>query len=95
MFRWYREGDEWKVDKPIQVEPVEVPGWSFPAPGLIIDLIVSLDERFLHFSNRLHSDLRQCDFSDPANPQLAGRFWLGEVGQLPVRQRAPVTEIFP
>jgi selenium-binding protein 1 len=79
MFRWYRDGDEWKVDKPIQVEPVEVAGWPFPVPGLITDLIVSMDDRFLYFSDWLHGDLRQYDISDPANPKLTGQLWLGGV----------------
>lgn len=79
MFRWHQEGDEWKVDKVIQVEPVEVAGWPFPVPGLITDLIVSMDDRFLYFSNWLHGDLRQYDISDPGNPKLTGQVWLGGV----------------
>jgi methanethiol oxidase len=38
-------------------------------PGLITDLVVSMDDRFLYFSNWLHGDLRQYDVSDPANPR--------------------------
>jgi methanethiol oxidase len=41
-------------------------------PGLITDLLVSMDDRFLYFSNWLHGDLRQYDVSDPANPKLTG-----------------------
>jgi hypothetical protein len=29
------------------------------------------------FSNWLYGDLRQYDVSDPANPKLTGRLWLG------------------
>ena len=36
-----------------------------------------MDDRFLYFSNWLHGDLRQYDISDPANPRLTGRLWLG------------------
>jgi selenium-binding protein 1 len=79
MFRWYRNGGEWKAENVIQVEPVEVAGWPFPVPGLITDLIVSMDDRFLYFSNWLHGDLRQYDISDPANPKLTGQVWLGGV----------------
>ena len=46
-------------------------------PGLITDLVLSMDDRFLYFSNWLHGDLRQYDISDPANPRLTGRLWLG------------------
>jgi hypothetical protein len=36
---------------------------------LITDLVVSMDDRFLYFSNWLHGDLRQYDISDPAHPR--------------------------
>ena len=54
-------------------------GWPFPVPGLITDLVVSMDDRYLYFSNWLHGDLRQYDVSDPANPKLTGQLWLGGV----------------
>ena len=63
----------------IAVDNVELEGWPLPGgvPGLITDLVVSMDDRFLYFSNWLHGDLRQYDISDPANPRLTGRLWLG------------------
>jgi selenium-binding protein 1 len=79
MFRWSREHGRYRTDKVIQVEPVEVAGWPFPVPGLITDLLVSMDDRFLYFSNWLHGDLRQYDISDPAHPRLTGQLWLGGV----------------
>jgi selenium-binding protein 1 len=79
IFRWHREDGEWKVQKVIQVEPKEVAGWPFPVPGLITDLVLSMDDRFLYFSDWLHGDLRQYDVSDPANPKLTGQVWLGGV----------------
>ena len=77
MWHWHRTGDRWKADKVIQVEPVELEGWPFPVPGLITDLVLSLDDRWLYFSNWLHGDIRQYDVRDPANPKLAGQIWLG------------------
>ena len=77
MFQWYRDGDQWQVRKVIQVEPKDVPNFPVPLPGLITDLVVSMDDRFLYFSNWLHGDLRQYDISDPANPRLTGQVWLG------------------
>ena len=58
---------------------VELEGWPLPGgvPGLITDVVVSMDDRFLYFSNWLHGDLRQYDISDPANPRLTGQVWLG------------------
>jgi methanethiol oxidase len=78
MWRFSRNG-EWKADQVIAVEGVELEGWPFPVPGLITDLIVSMDDRFLYFSNWLHGDLRQYDISDPANPKLTGQLQLGGV----------------
>ncbi len=79
LHQWYRDGDQWKTRKIIQVEPRDVAGWPFPVPGLITDLVVSMDDRFVYFSNWLHGDLRQYDISDPANPKLTGQLWLGGV----------------
>ena len=81
IWRWYKEDGEWKAQKVIQVEPKDVEGWPFPVPGLITDLVVSMDDRFLYFSDWLHGDLRQYDISDPANPKLTGQVWLGGVLQ--------------
>ena len=41
--------------------------------GLITDLLVSLDDRYLYFSNWLHGDVRQYDISDPRRPKLVGQ----------------------
>ena len=32
----------------ITVEPVELDGWPFPVPGLITDLVLSLDDKALY-----------------------------------------------
>ena len=48
-------------------------------PGLITDLVLSMDDRYLYFSNWLHGDIRQYDVSDPAKPKLTGQLWLGGV----------------
>jgi methanethiol oxidase len=77
MWRLRRDNGGWGADQVIAVESVDLEGWPFPVPGLITDLLVSMDDRFLYFSNWLHGDLRQYDVSDPANPRLTGRLWLG------------------
>ncbi len=46
-------------------------------PGLITDLLVSMDDRFLYFSKWLHGDLRQYDISDLSSPRLTGQIWCG------------------
>jgi selenium-binding protein 1 len=91
MWHWFHDGEKWKADRVIQVDPVEVDGWPFPVPGLITDLVLSLDDRWLYFSNWLHGDLRQYDVSDPANPKLTGQVWLGGViGKSPQRHGKPL-----
>ena len=46
-------------------------------PGLITDLVLSMDDKDLFFSNWLHGDLRHYDVSDPSDPGLKGQIWLG------------------
>jgi selenium-binding protein 1 len=79
MWHYFQKDGKWQVEKVIEVTPVETEGWPFPVPGLITDLLVSMDDRFLYFSNWLHGDLRQYDVSDPSKPKLTGQVWLGGV----------------
>lgn len=41
--------------------------------GLITDILISLDDRYLYFSNWLHGDIRQYDITDRRNPKLVGQ----------------------
>lgn len=78
MWHWQRGHDgRWSAEKVIAVEPQEVKEFPFPLPGLITDLVLSLDDRWLYFSNWLHGDIRQYDVRDPAHPKLTGQLWLG------------------
>jgi selenium-binding protein 1 len=77
IWHFRRDNGSWAADPLIATDPVELEGWPFPVPSLITDLLVSMDDRFLYFSNWLHGDLRQYDVSDPANPKLTGQLWLG------------------
>src|ERR687891_15410 len=79
MFRFYRSNGSFQAEPVIEVANEELEGWPLPGgvPGLITDLLVSMDDRFLYFSNWLHGDLRQYDVSDPANPRLSGQVWCG------------------
>jgi methanethiol oxidase len=63
----------------IGVEAVPQEGWPFPVPGLVTEIVLSMDDRFLYLSNWLHGDLRQYDISDPKAPKLTGRLQLGGV----------------
>ncbi len=87
MWHWHKKGNEWKIEKIIEV-PAEknVKGWDIPVPGLITDLVLSMDDKYLYFSNWLHGDIRQYDVSDPSKPKLVGQVWLGGVlGKSPNR----------
>jgi selenium-binding protein 1 len=77
IWHWHRDAGQWKAEKVVQVDPVEVEGQPSPVPGLITDLVLSLDDRWLYFTCWLHGDIRQYDVSDPAHPKLTGRVWLG------------------
>src|SRR5206468_2090426 len=79
MWHWHKSGDRWQVAPIIEVPPREVAGWPFPVPGLITDLVLSMDDKYLYFSNWLHGDIRQYDVSNPAQPKLVGQIWLGGV----------------
>ncbi|KAM7382772.1 hypothetical protein PAMP_002488 [Pampus punctatissimus] len=75
VFRFYKtpRGD-WAAEKVISVPSKKVEGWILPEiPGLITDILISLDDRFLYFSNWLHGDIRQYDITDRRNPRLVGQ----------------------
>ena len=79
ILRFHRTNGSFQAEPVIEVDNEELEGWPLPGgvPGLITDVVVSMDDRFLYLSNWLHGDLRQYDISDPANPRLTGRLWLG------------------
>jgi methanethiol oxidase len=84
IFHFERENGSWKAEQVIGVEGIPQEGWPFPVPGLITDLVVSMDDRFLYFSNWLHGDLRQYDISNPREPKLTGSLQLGGVLGRPI-----------
>lgn len=92
VWHFYKKGSKWSAEKVIQVEPVKVEGQADPIPGLITDILLSLDDRFLYLSNWLHGDVRQYDISDPSKPKLTGQVWtnglLGKGGTIKGRKPA-------
>uniref|UniRef100_A0A4W3HBI0 Methanethiol oxidase n=1 Tax=Callorhinchus milii TaxID=7868 RepID=A0A4W3HBI0_CALMI len=46
-------------------------------PGVITDILISLDDRFLYFSNWVHGDVRQYDIKDTHKPRLVGQVFFG------------------
>ena len=66
--------ENWKADKVVDIPSKKVEGWVLPEmPGLVTDIILSLDDRFCYCSNWFHGDVRQYDISDRANPKLVGQ----------------------
>jgi selenium-binding protein 1 len=79
MWHFHRANGAWAAEPVIEVDSVPLEGWPFPVPGVMSDLVLSMDDRFLYLANWLHGDLRQYDVSDPRKPKLTGRLWLGGV----------------
>jgi selenium-binding protein 1 len=79
IIRFHRNGGGWQAGTVIDVANEELEGWPLPGgvPGLITDLVLSLDDRDLFFSNWLHGDLRHYDVSDPTQPVLRSQVFLG------------------
>ena len=69
VWHFHRENGHLAADPVIEEESVPLEGWPFPVPGLITDLVLSMDDRFLYFANWLHGDVRQYDIPQPAEPE--------------------------
>jgi methanethiol oxidase len=76
IWHWYKNG-QWQVEKVVDVPSVDLEGFPIPVPSLITDLLISLDDRWLYFSNWLHGDIRQYDISNPSQPKLTGQVYVG------------------
>jgi len=79
VFAFYKDQDgKWQTKEVISVPALAVSGWALPnMPSLITDILISLDDRFLYFSNWIQGDIRQYDISDPLNPKLVGQLFVG------------------
>jgi len=92
IIAFYKEDnqDTWKTKTVIKVPAVEVEGWALPnMPSLITDILISMDDKFLYFSNWLHGDIRQYDITDPLNPKLVGQVFIGGSLLPPVKIKSP------
>uniref|UniRef100_A0A3B1J3G3 Methanethiol oxidase n=1 Tax=Astyanax mexicanus TaxID=7994 RepID=A0A3B1J3G3_ASTMX len=70
VFRFYKtQKGDWAAERVIKVPVKKVEGHVYLfLSGLITDILISLDDRFLYFSNWLHGDVRQYDITDRRNP---------------------------
>lgn len=78
---WKKENsDEFEVEKVVDVPAKKVDGWALPElTGLIGDIIISLDDKYLYFSSWLMGDVRQYDITNRSKPKLTGQVFLGGV----------------
>ena len=85
VWTWYRDGDEFKIEKTIEVPAQAAAADELPdllkgfeaVPPLITDIDLSLDDRFLYVSCWGTGELRQYDVSDPMQPRHTGTVQLG------------------
>ncbi|XP_057324326.1 methanethiol oxidase [Microplitis mediator] len=79
IFRFYKTDDgKWAADKVIDLPEKKVDGWIGPSmSGMITDILLSLDDKYLYFTNWLHGDVRQYDITDRKKPRLVGQVFLG------------------
>lgn len=79
VFHFYKnKNGTWEAKKLIDVPPKSVKGWLLPKmPGVMTDILLSLDDKYLYFSNWVHGDIRQYNIEDPKQPKLVGQIFLG------------------
>merc|ERR1712013_378816 len=73
MYRFYKtDAGDWAAEKVIDIPNKEVDGWILPEmPGVMTDILISMDDKYLYFSNWLHGDIRQYDITDTRSPSDA------------------------
>ena len=89
MFRYYKtDKGDWAAEKVIDIPNKKVEGWILPEmPGVMTDILISMDDKYLYFSNWVHGDIRQYDITDTRNPKLTGQVFFGGS----VQRGGPVT----
>merc|ERR1712001_13344 len=79
MYRFFKtDAGDWAAEKVIDIPSKKVDGWVLPEmPGVMTDILISMGDKYLYFSNWVHGDIRQYDITDTKNPKLTGQVWLG------------------
>jgi methanethiol oxidase len=97
VWRWHREGTDWKVDKVISIpaepaDPADLPPALQPfgaVPPLVTDIDLSVDDQMLYVSCWGTGELKQFDVSDPATPREVGSLHLGGIVRRAAHPSAP------
>lgn len=80
IFHINKDSGDWDADLVISIPSKTVKDWWVgltEMPGVITDILISMDDQFLYLSNWVHGDIRQYDISDPSNPILVGQVFVG------------------
>lgn len=71
---------QWTATQVITVPPKTVEKWWVgltQMPGVITDILISMDDKYLYFSNWVHGDIRQYDITIRNKPKLVGQLFVG------------------
>lgn len=84
LYRFYRPDEtkeEFVCEKVIDIpnKKVRENGVERDVGGMMSDILISLDDKWLYVNNWLHGDVRQYDISDTAHPRLTGQLFLGGI----------------
>jgi selenium-binding protein 1 len=97
VWRWHKDGKEWKADKVITIpaepaDPADLPPALQPfgaVPPLVTDIDLSVDDKMLYVSCWGTGELKQYDVSDPAAPREVGSVHLGGIVRRSAHPSAP------
>lgn len=78
-FKKKPDSDEFEAKKVIDVPQKKIlrNGSELSIGGMMSDILISLDDRFLYVNNWLHGDVRQYDITNPDVPKLVGQVFMG------------------
>jgi selenium-binding protein 1 len=97
VWRWFRDGEQWRVEKVITIpaepaDPDDLPPALKPfsaVPPLVTDIDLSVDDRMLYVSCWGTGELKQHDVTDPAHPREVGSVHLGGIVRKTAHPAAP------
>jgi len=84
LYRFYRpdeKREEFVCEKVVDIpnKRIRKNGVESELGGMMADILISLDDKWLYMNNWLHGDVRQYDISDTAHPRLAAQIFLGGI----------------
>lgn len=80
IFHITKTSTKWTATQVIAVPTKTVKNWWVglnEMPGVITDILISMDDKYLYLSNWVHGDIRQYDISKRDKPKLVGKVFVG------------------